>query len=80
MCGGGGGGGGGRGGWVFCVKRRSLFLLPENHVIFSVGLKPRYILFFGQSKSKFFLFVFFVLFFDNHIIQANHPELLIQAY
>ena len=54
--------------------RPSLFLLPENYVIFSVGLKPRYC--FGQSESKL---LFFVVVFYNHIIQPIHLELFINT-
>ena len=47
------------GGCLYFGLRPSLFLLSENHVIFSVGLRPRY--FFGQSESKLFFFCCFLI-------------------
>ena len=58
--------------------RPSLFLLPENHVIFFSRFKAK-IIFLNKVKASFFC-CFFVCFFYNHIIQPNYPELLIQAY
>ena len=63
-------GGGGR----YFGLRPSLILLPETMLFFFSRTQAK-IFFFDKVKASFFLF-----FFDNHIIQPNQPELLIQAY
>ena len=65
----------GGGGWVLCVKTVFVSSARKSCYFFSRFKAKIFFVFLDKVKAIFFCFVF-----DNHIIQANHPELLIKAY